>query len=303
MLHKQREYSLLMQTYSTKSNTYLRKPALFIVLLCGLACLSPVYAQETEDFEVWSSLSETMGLITDLEHDVKDLSEAELLIRVGVIGGVAPEFRGSDEYNFSAAPNLHIVWNNFIYLKGRKLGLQLLDSESFYAGVFVRYTGGRSDRNDGLEGLGDISRTFTSGAYFNYRHKGIRLKSEVRHDFFNEGHGTLAIFSLGTRIPWEMPLFYLGIESTWASKEYMASFFGVNNFQSMRSGLSRYSPDAGIRDVSLNLGSGYEFGEHWSIAGQLRFQHLLGDAADSPIVTDSGSRNSFVLGLGLNYTF
>ena len=275
---------------------------LCLIVWC-LTTVSLVKAQNTEDYEVWSGVSESMGLITEMQHQAEDLSEEELLVRIGVIGGLAAEYRGSDQYDFSYAPNIQIVWNDFLFIKGRKLGVQAFNGEHFYGGVFVRYTGGRSDHNDGLEGLGDISRTFTSGAYLNYRYEGIRLKTEVRHDFFNEGHDTILLASLGSRIPWNNPLFYVGVETTWASKKHMNTFYGIDNFQSLQSGLSQYSADSGMRDVSLNLSSGYSFDDHWSISGQVSYRHLLADAADSPIVKDVGSANNFIVGLGLNYTF
>ncbi|NKB35828.1 MAG: hypothetical protein GKR93_01480 [Gammaproteobacteria bacterium] len=294
---------MLMKNKSIKSYTYLYLFG-FSLVLSGILSLSfPVLAQQTEDYEVWDQISETMGLITEMDYQLEDKDEKKLLIRLGVIGGIAPEYRGADEYRFSYAPNIHIVWNDWLYLKGRKLGVELFDKGGFYGGAFVRYNGGRSENNDGLEGLGDISRTFTSGAYLNYRYQGLRLKSEVRHDFLNEGHGTLAIFRLGSRLPWNDPLFYLGVETTWASREHMRTFFGVNNLQGLASGLTRYQPDAGMRDVSVNLSSAYKFSQHWSVAAQLRYQYLLGDAADSPIVRASGSRHGLVAGMGLSYEF
>jgi len=274
---------------------------LFVIL--GTASLHLAVAQDTEDFEVWHRMTESMGLLTEMQHQVEDVSEQELLIRLGVIGGVAPEYSGSDEYQFSYAPNIHVVWNDFLFIKGRKLGVQAFNTEHFYGGAFVRYNGGRSEDNDGLAGLGDISRTFTSGAYLNYRYQGIRLKTEVRHDFFNEGHGTQISASLGSRVPWNKPLFYIGVETTWASSKYMNTFFGIDAFQSLQSGLSQYRTDAGMRDVSLSLSSAYKFDKHWSLSGQISYKHLLGNAADSPIVRDVGTEHNFVVGLGLNYTF
>lgn len=290
----------LMQIKSvTCQNSYLP----LLLLACSRVFMLPAFANDTQDYEVWDHASESMGLITEMEPQVEDSDEEELLVRLGVIGGVAPEYRGSDEYELSYAPSIYIVWKDFLFIKGRKLGVQAFNGKHFYGGAFVRYTGGRSDNNDGLEALGDISRTFTGGAYLNYRYEGIRLKTEVRHDFFDEGHGTLLIASLSSRIPWSDPLFQISVETTWASKEYMNTFYGINNFQSMQSGLRQYEADSGMRDVSLNLGTTYKFDEHWSVSAQASYQHLLGDVADSPIVKDVGSENNFVLGVGLNYTF
>ncbi len=286
-----------------KSTAYYYRFRLYGFLLACIFCVLPVFAQNTEDFGVWDDVSESMELIVDMEHQVDEVSEKALLVRLGVIGGLAPEYRGSDQYELGYAPNIHIVWKDFLFIKGRKLGVQVFKGEHFYGGTFVRYTGGRSDNNDGLEGLGDISRTFTTGAYLNYRFQGIRLKTEVRHDFFNEGHGTLLIARLGSRIPWQDPLFSLSVETTWASQQYMNTFYGIDTFQSWRSGLSPYRAKSGMRDVSLSLSSAYKLDKHWSLSGQLRYQYLLKAAADSPIVEDIGSRNKIIVGMGLNYTF
>jgi len=275
----------------------------FYALIWPTVLLAPALAQDTGDFEVWGNMSSNMGLISKMEYQVEDLEESELFGRVGVIGGTAPEYSGSDEHKFAYAPNIHTVWNGFLFIKGRKLGVQVINSKHFYSGAFVHYTSWRSENNDRLEGPGDVSRTFTSGGYLNFRYEGIRLKTEVRHDYFNEGHGTLMIANFGSRVPWKDPFFYLGIETTWASRKYMDTFIGLNNFQAMQSGLVRYNAGSGIRDVSLNLGSAYKLDEHWSLSGQLRFQRLLGDAVDSPMVRDVGSENNFVAGLGLNYAF
>lgn len=303
MIFKGRKYLVPMEINHRNTTAYRISHLGLSIIICCLFTVSKVIAQDTEDYEVWDGVSENMGLITEMQHQVDDLDEEELLIRVGVIGGLAAEYRGSDEYELSYAPNIQIVWKDFLFIKGRKLGVQVFNGEHFYAGVFVRYTGGRSDNNDGLEGLGDISRTFTSGAYLNYRYEGIRLKTEVRHDFFNEGHGTILLASLSSRIPWNNPLFYVGVETTWASKKHMNTFFGINNFQSLQSGLSQYGADSGMRDVSLNLSSGYSFDDHWSVSGQVSYRYLLADAADSPIVKDVGSDDNFIVGVGLNYTF
>ena len=283
-----------------KSMAYLLRTGLLtcLALTCGLA-----RAQDTEDFEVWDSVSDDLGLITDMEYQVEEPDEEELKVRLGIIGGLAPEYRGDDAYRIAYAPNLRIVWKDFLFIKGRKAGMKLFDNDTIYGGVFARYTGGRSEENDGLEGLGDISRTITSGAYLNFRYEAMRLKTEIRHDFLNEGHGTLAIFELGSRIPWDRPLFYMALTTTWADSENMRTFFGVNRLQSQRSGLRTYYPSAGLRDVSLALSTAYEFFPQWSVSAHLRYIHLLGDAADSPVVKDIGSRHGGIFGLGLNYTF
>lgn len=289
-----------MGKYSKKSISY---PCHAWLVSLLAACSVSIFAQQTEDYEVWDDVLDDLGLITEMDYQVEEADEKDLLVQLGIIAGVAPDYLGADDYEFSYAPNIRITWKDFLFIKGRKLGVEIFDNGSVYGGAFMRYTGGRSEDNDGLEGMGDISRTFTSGAYLNFRYQGMRLKTEIRHDFFEEGHGSVAIFELGSRIPWDSPLFYLGVQTTWADSEYIRTFFGVSRFQSMQTGLTEYYPEAGLRDVSLKLSSGYEFLPRWTLGAHLRYVHYLSEAADSPIVEDIGAEDGFIFGVGLSYSF
>ncbi len=279
-------------------------PALWIAGCCFvLLTPSQTSAQETEDFESWAKTIEAEDSGETLEPADESHVRDDWYVRLGIIGGAVPGFMGSDHYEGSYAPRVKIVWRDRVFLNDRQLGINLFKNDVMAIGPFLRYTGGRSDNNEGLEGMGDIDRTVAAGGFFNYRLGELRFKSEVRQDILDARQGLLAIARLGTRIPWDLPLVNVYVSGTWASGEYMQSFFGVNAVQSMRTGLPGYEPDAGIRDVSLSLSSGYEFTDNWTLGGQVEYQRLLGDAADSPLVKQQGSQNQFVIGLGLSYTF
>ena len=81
--------------------TYARYAGLLAAFL--LFCV-PVSAQNTEDFEVWDSVSDDLGLITEMDYQVDEPDEEELKVRLGVIGGLAPEYRGDDAYRIAYAP-------------------------------------------------------------------------------------------------------------------------------------------------------------------------------------------------------
>ena len=44
----------------------------------------------------------------------------------------------------------------------------------------------------------------------------------------------------------------LGLETTWASDDYMKAYFGVDSGDASRSGLDEYNADAGFKDVGAN---------------------------------------------------
>ncbi len=90
------------------------------------------------------------------------------------------------------------------------------------------------------------------------------------------------------------------IGTAYASDDYMTSFFGVTAAQSAASGLARYTPDAGFKDVSAGLTAAIDLSDRWTLLLTGRYTHLIGDAADSPVVE---SESQFFGGLGLAYKF
>ncbi len=275
--------------------------ALLPFALGGFA--APAVAQDTQVFEAWARAIEIEESGETLEPGDEQFVRDDWYVRIGIIGGAVPGYLGSDHYEGSYAPRLKIVWRDRLFLNDRQLGANVYKSGSLSFGPFIRYTGGRSDNNEGLEGLGRIDRTLTAGGFLNYNFGVLRFKSEVQKDILDEQQGTLAILRLGTRVPWSRPVVTVYASTTWASNEYMNSFFGVNAVQAVRTGLPAFDPDAGIRDVALSVSTGYRIRENWSLGGHVEYRRLLGDAADSPLVDLQGSANQFVIGMGLNYTF
>ena len=92
------------------------------------------------------------------------------------------------------------------------------------------------------------------------------------------------------------------VGTTFASDDYMQTYFGVTPTQaaSSRAGLPVYDPDAGIKDVYVELGSEIALGERWLLKPGGRYGRLVGDAGDSPIVENE---NQFSGVLGMGYKF
>ena len=90
---------------------------------------------------------------------------------------------------------------------------------------------------------------------------------------------------------------------TWADNEYMNNTFGITAAQAARSrsGLARYDAGSGLKDVGVDLGIGYMLTDSIHVTGQVGYSRLLGDAADSPLVTGEGSADQFSAMLGLAY--
>ena len=88
---------------------------------------------------------------------------------------------------------------------------------------------------------------------------------------------------------------------TWGSDNYMDTYFGVSSPDSIKSGLPVFAASSGMRDARGWLVGMFHFNRNWHLAGGVTYSRLLGDAADSPVVSERGSENQWVFGVGLLY--
>ena len=233
-------------------------------------------------------------------EDPKDVKR-EWTLSLGVVGGIQPEYEGSDDYEFKIGPNIAASWRDILFFKGKNLGANLIREKNFKAGPILSWTGGRDeDDNKHLDGLGDIDNSIEAGGFISFRKKPYRFKIEARQDV-NSGHeGGLIELSAGTTLPFNKPRVFVALGTTWASDDYMESFFGVSEKQSAESGLEKYKAESGIKDINLSVVAGYAITNRWRLGGKIEYKRLLGDAADSPIVEDE---NQFLAGIGISYHF
>lgn len=135
-----------------------------------------------------------------------------------------------------------------------------------------------------------------------------RNRFRVAADFLYDvggGHDGY-VFNMGLRywMPVSQPIdIGLGVGASYASGDFMSSFFDVTSADAARSGLQVFNADAGFKDVTAFLAMVYHLNPTWHVATGLRYQRLVSDAADSPIVDTRGSANQFIAGIGLAYSW
>ena len=273
-------------------------PLLLAVLISTLCFANVSAAGETMDeAELWAGVSEEINEEPGSE-DAKD-TDRKWTISIGVAAGVAPDYEGSNDYEFGFGPNISATWRNTIFYKGKSLGVNIIRQKNLKAGLIAaRAAKRKEDDNDKLEGLGDVDGGIEVGGFVSYRNKPWRFNAEARQEVDSGHEGALLELSAGTYLPLVTPLVFVELGTTFASDDYMESFFGVDSQQSANSGLKKYNADAGIKDVNLSISAGYPLSDRWRVAVMVEYKRLLGDAADSPIVDD---KNQFVAGLGLTY--
>jgi outer membrane scaffolding protein for murein synthesis (MipA/OmpV family) len=254
---------------------------------------------DSDEMGLWADVSEDIDEAPGYE-DPKD-SKRKWALSLGVAGGVSPEYEGSEDYEFGLGPNLAGSWRGIFFFKGKTLGANLIRQKNLKIGPILSWTSGRDeDDNDTLDGLGDVDSSTELGGFISYRIKPWRFKLEARQDV-NSGHeGALVEVSAGTTLPFQKPLVFAALGTTWASDDYMESFFGIDSKQSADSGHKKYKAESGIKDVNISLTAGYPITNRWRLGGKIEYKRLVGDAADSPITDDE---NQFLAGFGLSYHF
>ncbi|MEW9837746.1 MipA/OmpV family protein [Mesorhizobium marinum] len=95
-----------------------------------------------------------------------------------------------------------------------------------------------------------------------------------------------------------------GPRLTWASGEYMDTYFGVTESESSAPGsrLSAYDPGSSFKTAGLEARATYAVSQNTRLHMRAGWDRFIGDAAESPIV-EAGSKDQFSIGGGLTYRF
>ena len=232
------------------------------------------------------------------------------IVTIGGTVEYGPSYAGANHYSFSGLPSFDI----------RRLGepvnygapddsidYDLFDFGGVEIGPVVGYRGGRSPSDDWrLEGLNNVQWNIDAGAYAQYWpvENRLRLRAEVRQALWG-GDGLIA--DLG--MDWFQPVtdslvLSAGPRVSLANSTYMRNNFGISQSESAANGsLPAFNAQGGIEAVGFTVGATYTISPAWNVQLYDRYDRLVGDAAESPITSDIGSKNQNVIGFELNYSF
>lgn len=229
---------------------------------------------------------------------------------IGMGVAVMPEYEGSKDYKTEAMPNINLFYGDVLFLTGMSAGANLLRFKTgqgvvLTAGPLLSLRRGRDqDDNEALNGLGDIDTGLDAGGFVRFRMRGWRASIEVRQNVTDSDEGAMVKLSAGHGIPLgQKSKLRINLETTWASSDYMETFFGIDAAQSARSGIAEYGAGSGLKDTGASIMADYAIARNWAGFATIRYKRLLGDAADSPIVANLGSRNQTSAGVGIKYRF
>ncbi len=228
-----------------------------------------------------------------------------------------PEYQGSSDRTIGPLVAARLAYGaNYIETATLSAGIALRANVSPWSGIeFGPVLGqrfGRSDvENRRVKLLGDIDDSTEAGVFlrlpFGYvfdRRDEAAIEVQYQHDVSSTASGGLLFFGGSYRFDATERLRLRAIAlATYASDSYNQTFFGVTAAGAAASGLPEYKANGGLRDLGLTLTAKYEITGGWGITGVVNYRRLLGDAADSPIVSREGDANQLSFGLGISYRF
>jgi outer membrane protein len=235
-------------------------------------------------------------------------SHPDWTVTVGVEGRVLPTYEGSARSMLAPFPLFDIrragTPRNFSSPRdGFSFGI--LDSRRFQVGPTVKVRFPRKEGNDSdLRGLGDIGWTLEAGGFVEYWPADwLRGRVELRQGIGGH-HGLVSDLTADLVMPVTPQLTLSGgPRLTLASAAATSPYFSITPAQSAGSGLPVYAASGGVRSVGAGAQARYEWSPHWASHIFVEYERLVGDAANSPIVTVHGSRDQIQLGLGVTYSF
>ncbi len=230
--------------------------------------------------------------------------------RLGLGAAVVPQFEGSSDYRVIPAPVFSFSLGPVgIRSNGPGVEADVIASRAFDAGPVLRWDGGRDPANidnAAVSALPKIDGSVMLGGFaqFNYPlADGMFLSPRVTVlQGLDGGHeGLIVEGTLGVTRVMDDWTFGGRAGVTYADDDYMNALFSVG--PASPSGLAAFNPGPGIKDIGLSVFGTYKLSDNWSVTGVAGYKRLVGDAADSPIVSVAGDENQGFLSLGVSYTF
>ena len=231
------------------------------------------------------------------------------LITVGAGAQFGPQYPGADSLSISPMPIIDVRRPDqriAFEASDEGWGFGLLGREArFNVGPAIQFQGKR-DEDDVGAAVGNVGFTVEAGAFVEaYLSDSFRIRAEGRrgiggHEAWVGDVGFDLIARGGDRT-----IFGIGPRVRIADDKYMNAYFGVSPATAVATGLAAFSPDSGVYAAGGAASLRHHFGAEgkWGVHTYARYDRLVGDAADSPIVRSFGSRDQFSAGLGLSYTF
>jgi len=180
-------------------------------------------------------------------------------------------------------------------------GFAVIRGSNLSLGPSLGFEGKRS--SDDVGGLPEVGFSFELGGFAQLEMgENLRFRAEARQGV--TGHdGFISVLSADYVMrDGDKQLLSFGPRVTITDSSYQDAYFGIRP-QDASFGLPAFDADGGVQSVGATIGYIQQLSPRWGIYSYAKYDRLLGDPADSPVVAAFGSRDQFAGGIALTYTF
>ena len=258
--------------------------------------------------------------------DSGGLDDAGDSITIGAGGVYLPDYEGSDDYRFTAAPGAVGSYKGFNFtLAGNRFSVDLIPNSSgpgydFQAGPIGVVNFNRSSLKNiddvRVKRLGDRDTAIELGGYVGLGKTGVITspydRLSVSLSYRNDVNGAHRDGIWQPTVNYFTPLSRKAAVGLFASAEHVGDdyadyYFTVRPEQVAFSGLPAYRARHGWKNYTLGaLATVSLTGDllhGFKLVGGGTYSRLLNDFGDSPVTSIAGSRSQWLGVLGLAYTF
>lgn len=265
-------------------------------------------------------------LLSQAAFAQEEMSEFELPNeKINFIGlGVAsvPDYYGSSTNKGSALPLARYTFSRdrYVQLLGPELTLNLIESKVWRAGPLLRSRQRRDDDVDDevVKRMRPIASATELGVFASYHlyldteplHKVVFYGDVVSNttDVYTGATGNLRVTYYHPFSRWinRPSVGSIGLGLFFASEGFNRTYFGVTGsdvalYPSRRG--AAFLPESGLTSVKIPFSVTTQLQRNWLLTVGGRYERLLGDAKDSPLVEERGDPNQWGLGLAVSYLF
>ena len=203
-----------------------------------------------------------------------------------------PSFPGAKEHRNEPIPYVDFEWPDHVSLSTLDgLQVDLIRGAIVHGGLFGDYQWGRDTDDLGVlsHRINPLSPRLTAGGYLEWQlDKEFDVGTNLSHDTYGAG----AYFNVYAE--WDLPkvgLLEHSLEVRWQAMNApaMNRFFGLTPRQEKGLKVAPWHPGGGSQLASLEYDLFVPTSQHTGVALALTYGRLLGNAADSPLVTRFGS--------------
>jgi MipA family protein len=220
----------------------------------------------------------------------------------------APRFPGSDNMTAFFYPG--VDWRRVGEPERFKapddgISFTLYETPGFRFGPTARLLGERNPKDDrDFIGLHKVDYTIEGGAFLEiWPLDFLRVRGEIRQGF-NGHEGLVGNLGLDYVQHYGAFTFSIGPRLAFGDSDFTREYFGITPLEAaINTRVAPFRPDGGLTSVGALASLRYKWSEQWSTTVYGGYDRLVEDAGRSPVSRVLGSRDQYIVGAQLSYSF